>query len=197
MMKDRSLLFTTGTFSAWALAPADVPLLQCFFDANPEYFHSVNGEAPAQEEAAREYADLPPAEMPFTGKWVVGFFDADDRMAGMAHVLGDFLAPRVWHIGLYIIASRLHGTGAAHDAYRHLEAWMHGQGARWIRLGVVQGNAKPERFWRKLGYRQVRERSGIAMGRRVNTVRVMVKPLADEPLEPYLAQVARDRPGAP
>ena len=35
------------------------------------------------------------------------------------------------------------------------------------------------------------------MGRKVNTVRVMVKPLAGGTLPAYLALVARDRPDAP
>lgn len=197
MTEDRRTLFTAGPLRARALTPDDVPVLQRFFDANPEYFQSVNGEPPAPDEASREYDDLPPHHMRFAHKWVMGFFDAGDRLAGMAHVLSDFLAARVWHIGLYIIASDLHGTGAAHDVYRQLEAWMQAQGARWIRLGVVRGNVRPERFWRRLGYRQVRERAGIAMGRRANTVRVMVKPLAGASVEAYLEQVVRDRPGAP
>jgi hypothetical protein len=48
-----------------------------------------------------------------------------------------------------------------------------------------------------MGYRQVRERAGLPTGRRVSTVRVLVKPLADESLDVYLAHVARDRPEAP
>jgi hypothetical protein len=35
------------------------------------------------------------------------------------------------------------------------------------------------------------------MGRKVNTVRVMAKPLAGEALPAYLVRVPRDRPDAP
>jgi len=78
-----------------------------------------------------------------------------------------------------------------------LEAWMKRNGARWIRLGVVAGNARAERFWARAGFVETRVREGVTLGRRVNTVRVLVKPLAGRPLADYLALVARDNPGAP
>jgi GNAT superfamily N-acetyltransferase len=190
-------LFRVGALHAHALDRDDVPLLQQFFDANPEYYLSTHGEPPAPDEAAREFADLPPAGLPFRINWMIGVPDADGRLVAMAHGLGDFVAAGVWHIGLFIVASASHGTGFARTLHDALEGWMRAQGAHWIRLGVVQGNTKAERFWHKAGYREVRERAGLAMGQRVNTVRVLVKPLRDEPLEAYLAQVARDRPGAP
>jgi hypothetical protein len=55
--------------------------------------------------------------------------------------------------------------------------WIAGNGARWVRLGVVAGNARAERFWHRAGYREVRRRQGVVMGERVNTVVVMVRRL--------------------
>jgi GNAT superfamily N-acetyltransferase len=193
----RPLLFTAGALRAYPLDREDTPLLQQFFDANPEYYLAVNGEPPVPDEAAREFADLPPPDLPFASNWMVGAFAADGRLVAVAHGLGDFIAAHVWHIGLFIVASDLHGTGTARVLHDGLEAWMRAQNARWVRLGVVQGNPKAERFWEKMGYRQVRERAGLATGRRISTVRVLVKPLADESLDVYLARVMRDRPGAP
>ena len=190
-------LFRVGSLEARLLSRDEAPRLQAFFDANPEYYLAVGDEPPAPDEAAREFADLPPADLPFRLNWMMGVSGTDGRLVAMAHGLGDFIAAQVWHIGLFIVATDLHGTGTARGFYDRLEAWMRAQGARWIRLGVVHGNAKGERFWAKVGYREVRERTGIAMGRRVNTVRVLVKALVDEPIDAYLEQVTRDRPGAP
>ena len=61
-------------------------------------------------------------------------------------------------------------------------------------LGVVQGNARAERFWESMGYIQVRTREGVAMGKLTNTLRVMVKPLHGQTIEEFLALVPRDRP---
>ncbi len=81
--------------------------------------------------------------------------------------------------------------------YRGLESWAASHGATWLRLGVVRGNARAERFWEALGYIQTRTRSGVEMGRLKNTLRVMVKPLAEDTLEHYLSLIPRDRPDAP
>ena len=134
------------------LGQEDAAELQRFFDANPEYFLSVEGEPPAADAAAHELADVPPAGMAYREMVLLGFSDAEDprgALVGMATIVVDFIAEHVWHIGLFIVASALHGSGVAHALYRKLERWMAGRGAHWIRLGVVQGNEKAERFWRR------------------------------------------------
>ena len=179
------------------LGAGDVAEVQRFFERNPEYFFTVNGEGPRPDEAQIEFADLPPAGMPYRRMWLLGFFDRDRTLVGVATIVGDFIADHVWHIGLFIVASALHGTGVAPALYGRLERWMVDQGARWLRLGVVQGSAKAERFWLRCGYAQVRERGPVTMGRKTNLLRVMVKPLAGGTLADYLALVERDRPETP
>ncbi|MDH5264795.1 MAG: GNAT family N-acetyltransferase, partial [Betaproteobacteria bacterium] len=112
-------------------------------------------------------------------------------------VVSDLLAAGVWHIGLFIVATPLHGTGTAQALYAGLEDWIRSSGARWLRLNVVVGNLPAERFWNRAGYREVRQRGGVEIGRRINTVRVMTKPLANGTPAEYLRIVARDRPEAP
>jgi len=63
-----------------------------------------------------------------------------------------------------------------------------------MRLGVVVGNTRAERFWSRCGFLPVRLREGYVIGRQTNVVAVLVKPLADRTLQDYLALVARDRP---
>jgi GNAT superfamily N-acetyltransferase len=197
-MRDlRSPLFHAGPLRAVELDAGDVPALQRFFEANPEYFFDVTGQAPAADEALHELHDAPPADMTLSRTWLVGFVDDAGALVAMANVASDFMAGGVWLIGLFVVASSLHGTGTSEAVYRALESWMRGNGARWIRLAVVVGNPKPERFWRKVGYTDVRRRTGVTMGQRVNTLRIMVKPLAGGEVPEYLALVARDRAEAP
>lgn len=190
-------LFAGAGWRCVELAPADVPLLQQFFEANPEYHVIVNGEAPRPEEAREEFESQPPAGWPFGRKWVLAYVDRDGGMIGMADVLSDLFAPGIWNVGTFVVATRLHGSGAAAAMYDALEAWMRANGARWSRLGVVVGNARAERFWEKTGYREVRRREGMAMGRNVNAIRVMAKPLADGDWSEYFKMVGRDKPASP
>jgi GNAT superfamily N-acetyltransferase len=181
-------------FRCEELKTADLARLQAFFEANPEYHLAVNGEPPKANEAQEAFDFLPPADWPFERKWLLAFLAEDGSMIGMASLLAGLFANGVWHIGLFIVATALHGTGAAEHLYRQLESWMRERGALWSRLGVVAGNGRAERFWEKMGYVEVRKRNGVAMGKRVSDLRVMVKALADGNLPQYLALVARDRP---
>jgi GNAT superfamily N-acetyltransferase len=186
-------LFAAGTYRAVELGVDDIPALQAFFEQNPEYFMTVGGQPPTAIEADEEMHDAPQG-FSYSRKWLIGFVDDARFLVGMADLLSDLIAPGVWHLGLFIVATRLHGSGAAQLLYEHLEGWMRGSGARWLRLGVVAGNARAERFWQRQAFVEVRQRSGIAMGSRVNTVRVMAKPLSGGRLPEYYALVARDRP---
>ena len=176
------------------ITPDREPDLQRFFEANPEYFIAVSGEPARPNEAHEEIHGELPAGWRYTKKWLIGYLDTQGTLVAMANVVSDLLAPGVWHIGLFIVATARHGCGEAQTLHRGLEAWVRSHGAAWLRLGVVQGNTRAERFWASLGYVETRTREGIEMGRRVNTVRVMVKPLAGGTLEQYRALVPRDRP---
>ena len=186
-------LFITDSLRACELTETDIPALQIFFDANPEYFIAVNGMPPRVDEARQEFNDRPPAGMPFDRQIMIGIVDEDQQLIAMASVLSNFIATGVWHIGLFIVATRLHGRGAASAIYAALEDWMRGNDAQWIRLGVVLGNQRAEQFWQKVGYAELRQRTGIQTGNLVSTVRVMMKPLAGGSRETYLHLVERDR----
>jgi GNAT superfamily N-acetyltransferase len=185
------------TLEVVELGSGDEPLLQQFFEANPDYFIAVQGVPAASTEAHEEIHDELPPGWQFTRKWVLGYKSPDGSLAAMANVTTDMLAVGVWHIGLFMVATSRHGSGDAHVLISGLERWAADHGAEWLRLGVVQGNARAERFWERLGYVQARTRDGVQIGALTDTVRVMVKPLVDGVLDDYLALVPRDRPEPP
>ncbi|QJR16052.1 GNAT family N-acetyltransferase [Usitatibacter palustris] len=194
MTKD--LLFTSGDVRAFEMDEGDIPVLQAFFERNPEYCIAVGAQPPTPDEARDEITILPPAGYPYDKRWLIGFVDANGEFVGMANVLVNLFAAGVWHIGLFIVATSMHGRGNARAIYEDLEAWMRAGGARWSRLGVVMGNARAERFWERNGYLDVRKRHGVTIGKQDNTLRVMAKPLAGGEIAHYLTLVARDHPDA-
>lgn len=171
-------------------------LLQRFFDANPDYFVTVNGEPAGPNEGYEEIHGALPTGWSFTKKWVIGYIDGAGELQAMVNLVSDLLAAGVWHIGTFIVATGRHGHGDAPVLHRSLESWARQNGARWMRLGVVQGNVRGERFWERMGFVDVRAREGMAMGRLTHTLRVMAKPLAGGSFDEYLALVPRDRPEA-
>jgi GNAT superfamily N-acetyltransferase len=186
-------LFSTAEAVARRLTESDLPALQGFFVANPDYFVAINGIAPRADEARQEFDDRPPADMPFDDAFTIGFADDAGHLIAMASITSNLLAQHVWHIGLFIVDTPLHGSGTAASLYAGLEAWLKAQGALWIRLGAVVGNTRAERFWERQGYTEVRRRAGAPVGNSVQTVRVFVKPLGTSGLDDYLGLVARDR----
>jgi ribosomal protein S18 acetylase RimI-like enzyme len=170
------------------------PQLQRFFDENPEYFLAVQGEPAGANEAHEEIHGGPPPGWSFTKKWFIGYVDRDNSIVAIADVVADLLAPGVWHIGLFVLATRRHGSGEAQILMGGLESWAVLNGARWLRLGVVKGNARAERFWESLGFRDARIREGVEMGKRKNSIRIMVKPLVGGTMEEYLSLIEHDRP---
>lgn len=190
------VLFETRDVYSRVLSAEEIGLVQNFFDANPEYFLTVNGQPAAPDQAHADFNDVPPAHLGFASRWFAGVFDRSHELVGVVEVLSDFVVPGVWHIGLLMLASRLHGRGIAAPLYASLEDWMRREGTVWLRLGVVVGNAKGERFWFKHGFFEVRVRAGIDTGGRVNSLRVLVKPMSDRDLASYLALMPRDRPGS-
>lgn len=195
--RDLDPLFTAGPYACHAMQRAQVDELQAFFDANPEYFLTVGDAPPSPTEAQAEFDHRPPAEWPIGSMWVLKFTGPDGHIVAKASVVSDLIASHVWHVGLFIVATAHHGRGTADVLYAALEDWMRKHGATWIRLAVVVGNSRAERFWERCGYAEVRQRNGVALGRRITAVRMMVKGLGGGSLEDYLMLIARDRPQAP
>ncbi|MFN8411401.1 MAG: GNAT family N-acetyltransferase [Anaerolineales bacterium] len=169
-------------------------LLQRFFEENPEYFLTVQGEPAGPNEAYEEIHGQLPEGWGFTRKWVIGYLNENDSLVAVVNIISDFLVSGVWHIGLFMVATSLHGSGTAQTIYHSIEHWAKSNSANWVRIGVVQGNARAERFWETLGFLETRTRTGYKMGKQINTVRVMVKPLTGGTLQQYLSLIERDRP---
>lgn len=196
-LRQRRALFEAPGWRAVEAFAFDIPLLQAFFDANPEYHLAVSGAPAGPGEAKEDFHSMPPAEWPCTRKWVLLFVDGEGAVVGMADILADLFTPGIWHVGLFIVATRLHGSGAAQAMHAGLERWMSASGARWSRLGVVECNLRGERFWRQVGYREVRQRGDYLVGKKSHLLRVMAKPLGRADWDRYFDEVPRDRPGAP
>jgi RimJ/RimL family protein N-acetyltransferase len=179
---------------ARTLQPHDAPLLQSFYEANPDYFLMIDGAPPPATAASEDLAEQPPAGMAWRERWFIALQDPQGRTVAVVEVISDLIAAGVWHIGLLIVATGEWGRGTAAHVLRGLEDWALRAGAQWLRLGVVQGNRRARSFWLKQGFVGVRWREAVPFGARTHDVLVMVKPLQGGHMDQYLACVARDRP---
>ena len=201
---DINPIFESSALFARELRPDEVPRLQAFFDANPGYFIAVNGRPPHADDAQTAFDEMPPPHLGFSRRWFLGLFSreqaeqaAEAPLAGVAIVVSDLGARGVWHLALFFVDGALQGRGVASELYAAMEAWVRGQRAQWLRLGVVEGNLRAQRFRSREGFQAVRSREGIDTGGRLNTVHVLVKPMAAQAdLAAYLELTPRDWPGS-
>ncbi len=178
------------------LGSAHEALLQRFMDANPRYYHDYYGEPPRPDEAHHELHEPLPEGWAYTKRWYIGYVDASGELVAFANIVSDLIAPRVWHIGFLVLAAEREATGLGRVLWAGLERWMREQGAEWLRLGVVAGNTRAERFWQANGFLETRIRENTPYRSRTQTMRVLYKPLTGGTLEEYRALIARDRPEA-
>jgi GNAT superfamily N-acetyltransferase len=180
------------------MGEGDAPRLQRLFEANVDFFRIVHGAPAGPDEARRTLAEGPPAQQRFERHWRIGYVDDAGGLAAYADVVTGLLHPSVLHVGLFVVAAGRHGRGDAQALVGGLEDWARAAGAEWVRLGVVAGNLRAERFWTRQGFVQTRTRVNIRSGSSGNdVVRVLFKPLAGGTKAEYLALVERDRPETP
>jgi RimJ/RimL family protein N-acetyltransferase len=187
-------MFESPRYVAREMPLSGLPRLQALFEANPELFLITNGRRPETDEAQQHFDELPPPHLSYSRRWFAGVFDRTGELQGHVAIVSDLVLPGAWHVATFLMATRLHGSGAATETFAALESWMRSHGASWLRLGVVAGNARAERFWERCGFVEVRRRENMDTGGRINTMRIMVKPLAGLSLAHYLELVPRDRP---
>lgn len=189
-------LFASDALEARVMQRHEVPELQALFDANPGYFQTINGRNALPDEAQTVFDERPPPHLAHGRNIVAAVRDRAGALVGVVIVDTDLCAVGVWHIALFQLAEALHGRGLAAPLHAALEAWARDGGARWLRLVVIEGNSRAERFWARLGYTALRRREGFDTGGRLNNARVMAKPLGPDGIDTYLSLVPRDQPGS-
>jgi RimJ/RimL family protein N-acetyltransferase len=186
-----------GTDDAYAVeATRDVSAeIQAFNDANPEYWLLTHGYPPPADDAEKAFDVHPPPDMSYRADlWYLVRDRCSQAIVGQVALVIDLMAEHVWHLGFFMVATRLHGTGLAARVHGAWKAWAQREGARWLRLNVVEVNARGHAFWRRQGYVDVRCRHGFVLGHLTHTLTTMVQPLPPYMLEEYLERVPRDRP---
>lgn len=74
----------------------------------------------------------------------------------MVAILRDYPSSGVWYLGFMIVDAVARGKGIGRSIYDAIERWAVDRGGQEIRLAVLEVNGAAERFWRSLGYRELR-----------------------------------------
>lgn len=142
-------------------AAGDEPILRAVrlqaLSDTPEAFGSTY-----ERELARTTADWQRWMSP--GATFIGVDDADEPK-GIVAGMRDKSDAAVVHLMSMWVDPALRGSGAAEALVASLLAWAETEGARQMRLAVIQTNDRARRFYQRLSFREngrhgVRERDG-------------------------------------
>lgn len=164
MTTSKGILFRAKEWHARRLDFSEGDALQALLERCEDYFHLVCGTPPGSSAAQALFTQVP--EGKDTGdKILIGIFGSTGSLVGVLDVIRDYPAPAEWFLGLLLLEPRQRNFGLGGQSYRAFERWATGSGAQHIRLGVVEQNEGAYRFWRRMGFEQMRK------GRRRRLVR--------------------------
>jgi ribosomal protein S18 acetylase RimI-like enzyme len=85
---------------------------------------------------------------------------------GMVAGVRDETDPAVVHLMAMWVHPQIRGSGGADELVAAVIAWTRSDGAKWVRLKVIQGNDRARHFYERMGFcatghEEVRERDGL------------------------------------
>lgn len=177
---DAELFSAVGCRAAY-LWPSDAAQIQALLERSADYSELVTGAPPGPSDGLSLLQDCPEGKTT-DDKMVIGLFTDQDTLIGVLDAIRDYPNPRVWWLGLLLIAPDCRGKGLGQDAYRAFERWAGQQGARRIRVGVIEANQRAYRFWARMGFEPIERRPPRLFGNLAQVVIVMGRSLAAQVL---------------
>lgn len=132
-------------------------LLACAEDV-----HLLTGEPPGPDTAARILAGEPTPRS-LEDLFVVGVFDAEQRLAGILVVVRDQPRAGEWTVEFLLVRPDQRGRGLAGQMLQQLESWVASEGGTAILLTAQRHSPGGEGFARRAGFVANREHPATAI----------------------------------
>jgi len=170
-MNKPKTLFTIDELSTRLLNQDDIGIIQTLLEACDDFSILVTG-IPTEPSAARDLLfDCPPG-IGLENKFVIGFIDSKGILTGLLDAVNGYPRAGVWFIGLLLFSPDKRNKGLGEKVVKSFENWIRSQGAKEIRLGVVENNKAAIRFWEKIGFHLLEKRPPAKFGQKKHKVLV-------------------------
>jgi Acetyltransferases, including N-acetylases of ribosomal proteins len=134
----------------------DLQLLQTLLEKCSDYLAFQDGE-PVKPSAAQDLFKARPEGIDDNDKVILGIFNASEQLVGVFDLIKSYPNSRTLTLGLMILDTFSRGKGLGSIAFEILEEWAVSKKFNKIRLGVLFGNEKGLRFWKKMGLMEIGE----------------------------------------
>ena len=141
------------------LTEDDIEIIYHLCKTNPLYYEYCP-PAVSRESVAEDLKALPPG-ISMEDKYFVGFFDGD-KMIAVMDLIDGYPTKEIAFIGFFMADASVHNQGIGSRIIEEIADYLKKEGFRMIRLAWVKGNPQAEHFWRKNGFRPIKETSSTA-----------------------------------
>lgn len=163
-MKEPVLQLDLDGYTVARLGLADAPAVQVLYEQCSDY-HALEEGIPTRPGAAEHLLTALPPGKQAADKYVLGIHDRAGGLVGVLDLIRDCPSPGEWWLGLLMLHPAVRASGLGGRIYRSAVRSIGGQGGTAVYLGVLEHNAAAERFWRRMGFQELRrERYTSAVG---------------------------------
>lgn len=136
------------------LGSADVDGILKLCRENTQFYEYCEAE-PTEEQILRDMRLLPPGIRP-SDKYYVGFYRHGELIA-LLDLVDGYPAPDCAYIGFFMMKKALQGQGLGSAVIRDCAAYLQSIHKTAVRLAIDKANPQSTHFWKKNGFRVVRE----------------------------------------
>lgn len=144
----------SGRYRVRKLEDADADSILTLCRENTQFYRYSRAE-PAKAEVLRDLHITPPGIGP-DKKLFLGFFEGE-RLRAVMDLIDGYPAPEYAYIGFFMMEKALQGKGLGSALINETAAWLRASGKRAVRLAIDRENPQSNHFWRKNGFRVIRE----------------------------------------
>lgn len=136
------------------LGEPDVDGILAIYRENPQFYRYCEAK-PTRAQVLSDLRVAPPG-IGQENKYYVGFYDKETPVAVMDLIDG-YPTPEIVYIGFFMMNRALQGRGLGSEIIREVAAYLKQTGRAAIRLAIDRENPQSTHFWRKNGFRVVKE----------------------------------------
>lgn len=132
----------------------DVEMIYAFCRSNTQYYE-YSGRDISVELIESDLKITPPG-IPMEQKYYIGFFEKD-RLIAVMDLIDGYPAEDCAYIGFFMMNKELQGAGIGSRIIAEVLEYLNGLGFERCRLGIDKENPQSNHFWRKNGFKVVKE----------------------------------------
>lgn len=176
MDNSTSFLLQHSVYFVKRLYSENADIIQKLYEQCIDFAYFTEGKPSAPTAAFEEFKSVPEGKTT-QDKYIFGLFDINNILLGMIESIRHYPNHETWWIGLMLLYPKQQHLGLGTDFYQAFENWVSLQRIQFISLAVIQYNEAGLKFWKKMGFLEIRQTSRKQFGHKTHTLYVMQKKL--------------------